>query len=78
MNPYLYGMVLLLGDGEQFYGISQFLCIAKVTGGKTGNALTIDVLRTNLGAEGDGSEYGKFVGGIYSINIVGRIGFGVA
>src|SRR4030042_3300297 len=52
--------------------------VAEVAGAEAGDSLPVDVLGVDVGVEGQAGQDGHLVGGIHALDVVGRVGLGVA
>jgi hypothetical protein len=67
-----------LGDGEELDAVAQLHRVLHVLLGDGGDALGVDVLEIDRGAEGEGGEDLELVGRIHPFDVEGGIGLGVA
>ena len=68
----------VFGDAEQFHPVAQVLGVGDVHRVHAANALDVDRIEVDPGAEGEAGEDGEFVRGVDAVDVEARIGLGVA
>jgi hypothetical protein len=78
VNPHLNRLAILPCNCQQLDSVTQLVRVADVRRFYRSDAFSVNRLHANAIAEGNGGEDGDFVGGVVSVHIVGRVGFGEA
>ena len=78
MHALLDALLGLHRDAEKLDAIAELVGGFEIGGRDRRNALDIDRIGIDLGAEGEAGEDRKLLGGVVTLDVEGRIGFGIA
>ena len=78
MDALLDAAVGAAGDAEQLDAVAELVGRLDVGRRDRRDALDIDRLGVDLGAEGDRRQQRELVGGVEAVDVEGRIGLGIA
>ena len=78
MHAHMHRAVRLARDSKQLDGVSEFARVSEVLRRQMRNAFAIHIGVGNAGAKGERGEDGEFVGGVYALDVVSGVGFGVS